>query len=110
MFNRSRNVSTILIKFMVYQDSQPQTIFAPKAHGLQVEMLLLKIFSLKQKIKNFQLLNFSSPRKQPHVLSDFKNSLKLGPRIQVDKRLQWRHVKQKLFRQIYDIFMHIQTY
>ena len=70
MFNRSKNISTILIKFMVYQDSQPPTIFAPKADGLEVEILLLKMFSLKQKIKNFQLLNFASSRKQPHVLSD----------------------------------------
>ena len=65
-------------------------IQGPKGNS-KFEILLVKIFSLKQKTKSnissyYRKIKFYFPREQPMV--------------PLDKGLQWVNVKQKPFRQI----------
>ena len=65
---------------MVYQDLLPLAPSTLKGNS-KFEILLVKVFSLKQKqIKYFQLLkksHFVASRKQPHFPSD-KNFIEIG--------------------------------
>ena len=97
-----------LVGYIKIHDSRPPS--APKGNS-KFEILLVKIFSPKQKSK----LNTSSYQKKTIFSSSRKQ-----PMVPLDKGLQWVNVKQKLFRQIQahsatirdiqELFRHIQAY